>query len=263
MSFTGTLVVLTEDSGSSGWAPVVACVRAICHELIPSVAWQRVRVLPREDTPSDALRSVGANHWKGTNGAAYNDRITLVRYIANQLLGGPEDVRVVFFHVDGDRPWSAGPVEQCENAQKFDRLVRSHVRQIVDGKLRPLGRHSQVDELMMRLHLLVPTVAIESWLYQNTAAASAACRGRTCAGAHVAHYNAWRDDRTLLDDITGLKGRRDLHCLDDKDKGVLAQHLPATEMRRAGRSFARAVERVGEDGALLHMLIATGTPPPT
>ncbi len=261
MTFAGTLVVLTEDSGTSGWRPVVACVRAICDQLIAHVEWARVRLLPREDAPSDALRSIGANRWKGrgrNDPAIHNDRITLVRYIANQLLGAPDDLRFVFFHVDADRPWSAGPVEQCENAEKFDLLIRGAVRQVLRGALAKNRREDELDARMARLHLVVSAVAIESWLYQNTAAASTLCRGR-CGGRHVAQYDAWRDDRAQLDELLDLKNQtRHGHCLDDRDKAALAEALPAAEMRAAGRSFAHAVECAGDDGELLTMLIATG-----
>ena len=111
---------------------------------------------------------------------------------------------------------------------------------------------------MARLHLIVPAVAIESWLYQNTAVASALCRSR-CAGKHVPRYDAWRDDRARLDDLVDLKNQtRHGHCLDDRDKAALAEGLPAPAMRAAGRSFAHAIERSGEDGALLNLLVATG-----
>lgn len=261
MSAAGALVVLTEDAGTSGWAPVAACVRAICDQLVANIHWPRVRVLPRADASAQVLGAVGANRWKGGDGYSHSLRVQLVRYVVDKLLDRDGERRFVFFHVDADQPWSVGGLDRCEVVEKFDRLIRTPVKQQLLPALQKLGRAGELDDVMRRLHLLVPTVAIESWLYQNTAVASAACRGRPCAGAHVAHYDAWRDDRTLLDDITGLKGRRDLHCLDDKDKGALAQQLPAAEMRRAGRSFARAVELVGEDGALLHMLIATGAPP--
>lgn len=259
MTFAGTLVVLTEDSGTSGWRPVVACVRAICDQLIARIEWARIRVLPRDNAPSNALRAIGANRWKGRDAASHNDRVTLVRYIADQLLGAQGEVRFVFFHVDADRPWSAGPIEQCENAEKFDQLIRGAVRQVLRGALAKDRREGELDARMARLHLVVSAVAIESWLYQNTAVASALCQGR-CAGRHVAQYDAWCADRAQLDDLVDLKSQsRHGHCLDDRDKAALAEALPAAAMRATGRSFSYAVDRAGEDGALLTMLIATGT----
>ncbi len=258
MTFVGTLVVLTEDSGSSGWRPVVACVRALCDQLIANVAWDRVRVLPREEQAPEVRRAVGANRWKGLDPANRDDRITLVRYIANQLFGDATDPRVVFFHVDADRRWIDGPVEQCPNAQMFDRLVRNPVRQQLLGALTRRGRERELDARMARLHLLVPTVAIEAWLYQNTAVASDICQQR-CGGRHVPRYDGWRADRTQLDDLVDLKNQsRHGHCLDDRDKAALAVGLPAAEMRAAGRSFAQARDLAGEDGALLNLLVDSG-----
>jgi hypothetical protein len=41
-------VVLTEDSGASGWKPVVTLVRAICDQLVRGVRWDHIDVSPRE-----------------------------------------------------------------------------------------------------------------------------------------------------------------------------------------------------------------------
>lgn len=89
------------------------------------------------------------------------------------------------------------------------------------------------------------------------------CRSATAprAVAHHGTYRAWAHDRTSLDEIAQLKARRDLHCLDDRDKLALAQGLPHRAMYSAGRSFHAAVEAAVDDGARLHALIGCGPAP--
>jgi hypothetical protein len=256
-------VVLTEDSGASGWKPVVSLVRAICDQLVVGVRWDHIDVSPRDDADAQTLRALAGNQWKGSNGTAHGLRVRLAQYIANKLLVREGNARFVFFHVDADRVWSAGDPHDSENATKFERLVRTPVRVILLGALAKRGRSGELDALMARLHLVVPSYSIEAWLYQSTARAAELCESRRCRGAHVAIFQRWATDRTLLDDLSQPKDAKDergtdLHCLGDADKDALAQAFPAREVRAAQRSFARAVEAVGEDGALLHALIATG-----
>ncbi len=252
-----TLVVLTED-GASGWRPVMLCVRAICDLLVANVDWSRVRVLPREDGGRQVLDAAGAHRWDGRKAIGYNLRIELARYIANQLLAREGEARFVFFHVDADCRWSDGGPEASTNFKSFHDLMVVAVQGQLRAALQKHGRESELGALMERLHLVMPCWEIESWLYQNAERAIALCRERPCAGAHVDRYRAWAADRTLLDDVNDPKGRRELHCLDDRDKGVLAEGFPAAEVRRAERSFAYVVEAAARDGALLHALIATG-----
>ncbi len=252
------LVVLTEDAGASGWAPVARCVRAVCDLLIANIQWERVQVIPRSETPEAVLRAVGANRWKGTDGLGHSLRIQLARYIASELLARDGEARFVFFHIDADQRWSDGPLSASENVAKFDKLVRASVRQQLSARLQQIGRARELDALMGRLHTLVPCWCIESWLYQNTQRARSLCEARGCAATHHQHYAAWAADRALLDDVASPKDRRDLHCLTDSDKDALANGMPAMEMRAVGRSFSSAIDEVAEDGALLHGLIATG-----
>lgn len=254
MTVALTLVVLTEDSGASGWRPVVSCVRAICGSLIANIDWSRIGVLPREDQ-SDAVRhALAGNRWKGRDALSHSRRIDLVRYIANQLLAREGEARFVFFHVDADRRWSDGRPEACENGTKFRDLIARNVRIQLQGALEKMDRSSELDALVSRLHLVVPCTMIESWLYQSTTRAAELCRTRSCAGAHAAQYQAWESDRTLLDEVAQLKSRSDIHCLLDADKTTLAEALPVEAMRQVGRSFAATVDAVGEDGALLNAL---------
>lgn len=258
MSASAAFVVLTEDAGGSGWAPVAVCVRAMCDLLIDGIRWRAVRFLPREDASVEVLRAVGANRWKGADGIGHTLRIQLARYIANQLLAVDGEARFVFFHLDVDRRWSDGPIARAENVAKFDSLVRHAVRQQLSAGLERAGRLRDLDALMSRLHVLTPCWSIESWLYQNTWYATTACRERPCSGAHVAQYQAWSADRRLLDEVERPKDRQEMHCLRDHDKEGLARGLPAGAMRSTGQSFGASVDALGEDGALLHALIATG-----
>jgi hypothetical protein len=252
-----TLVVLTEDGGASGWAPVVTLVRALCNRLITGVRWQSVNVLPQADASADVLRAVAANRWKGTDGYGHNLRVQLTRYLASQLLAAPGAPRFVFFHVDADRRWADGGPEASENVAKFHKLIVHGVRMQLLAALTQRDRAGEIDALMARLHLVAPCWSIESWLYQGANRAASLCQARSCAGAHVEQYEEWAASRTKLDDLEHPKDRRDLHCLNDADKTTLADAFPAHDVHAAGRSFAYAVDAAANDGALLNALIAT------
>lgn len=263
MTRDATLVVLTEDTGTSGWQPVVACVKALCDCLVQGIDWSRLHILPRADAPEAVLHAVGANRWKHSGKDGHDGQLNLARYLADQLMGEPEVPRFVFFHVDADRRWGEAAPDALENVKQFDRLVRNKVRHHLAAALAKKGRATELDVCMARLHLLVPYSAVEAWLYQNTEVAQRLCAERTCAGTHNVQYRAWADDRTRLDTIAQLKSRRDLHCLDDRDKLALARGLPHRAMYAAGRSFYAAVEAAGDDGALLHALIGRRPAPAT
>nr|MBK7070650.1 hypothetical protein [Deltaproteobacteria bacterium] len=245
-------VVLTEDTGGSGWKPVVTCVHAMCDLLISGVDWRGVPTIPREDAGVDVLRSLGVKLWRGRGGLAHQSRVRLAQYLADQLLDGSGVPRFVFFHLDADLTWNQGGADASTNVRQFRDLLEPSIRFWLNSR-----RAVDLDSLMQRLHLVVPAYSIESWLYQSTARASELCRQRACGGAHVAQFEAWAADRTLLDDVHTPKDQRDLHCLQDADKASLASALPVEALYAAGRSFARAVDALADDGALLNALIAT------
>ena len=243
-------VVLTEDTGGSGWRPVAACVRALCDQLIRGVDWRGVQIVPREDASPEVLRSLGVKLWRGGDGRGHESRVRLARYIADQLIELRSAPRFVFFHLDADVTWKKGGPAASLAVAQFWSLMKAPILSV-------LTRNGHTDALIQRLHLVVPAYSIESWLYQSTACASDLCRQRPCAGAHVAQFEAWAADRTLLDDVHAPKDQRDLHCLQDADKPSLASALPVEAVYAAGRSFARSVDGLADDGALLNALIAT------
>lgn len=167
-------------------------------------------------------------------------------------LDGSGAPRFVFFHLDADLTWKQGGADASTNVWQFRARLEAPIRSWLISK-----GAADPDALMQRLHLVVPAYSIESWLYQSTARASEICRQRACGGAHVAQFEAWAADRTLLDDVHVPKDQRDLHCLQDVDKASLASALPSEALYAAGRSFARTVDALADDGALLNGLIAT------
>lgn len=264
MNHSARFVVLTEDGGASGWKPVEILVRAICDQLVRGIRWSKVEVLPRQDAGGTVLKAIAANRWKGADGTSHSLRVQLARYIADKLLVSDGAPRFVFFHVDADRTWSQGGPSGCENATKFEALVRTPVRTHLAFALQRRERIGELDALMARLHLVVPCYSIEAWLYQSVEVARARCLSRTCRGAHGATFDEWARDRTALDELSQPKDASDdrgvrLHCLKDADKEVLANAFPAGTVRAVGRSFSAAVDAVGDDGALLNALVATGS----
>ena len=139
----------------------------------------------------------------------------------------------VFFHVDGDVPWSrarAGTNHRKWHELVVDRVVR-HVR----------AKKSEAETLAARQRILLlgPHYSIEAWLYQNTVESTRACRDQHRA-AHVRTLEAHLADRAGLDEVMQPKAH---FCLQDRHNLALAEkRFPIEDVEAAGASFAASLD---------------------
>jgi hypothetical protein len=258
-----SLVILTEDSGKDGRATVEALAKRMLHLVVPGYGSHRVQIVPRDLREEEAMRG---NVWKtdGKNPQEYDRRVRLFRYIARQLsLPGT----FVLFHIDGDRPWNER--HTSENLEKFERLVRARLPQVVDrGRVNSAKAktHALADAEpppTMRLEhliLICPFRSIEAWLYQNMAVALDICH-REHQGAHSAELQAWEERREEIDE---LRAPEKSICLSKGFNLELATRgFPAQAAYDVRKSFAASVDRLSGCEALRSALELTRdwTPP--
>jgi hypothetical protein len=135
---------------------------------------------------------------------------------------------------------------------KFDAIVVARVRQMLSG--RPGSTAEDTEVRLQRLFPIVPFYSIEAWLYQHTAVAICLCRDKY-QGRDVGRFEAWRQDRTALDDVEKpketvcLKSSHNLECA--------GSGYPAQEVFDAGRSYTECVIRLRECTELRALLDAT------
>lgn len=206
------------------------------------------------------------NVWKtdGKNPQEYERRVRLLRYIVRQL-SLPDTF--VLFHIDGDRPWSER--DQSENVEKFERVVRARLPQVVDrgrassARARARAPADAEPPPVMRLeHLLLicPFRSIEAWLYQNVTVAMDICL-REHRGAHATTLQAWEERREEIDE---LPAPEESICLAKTFNLELATRaFPAQAAYDVRKSFAESVDRLSACPTLLRALGLTRdwTPP--
>lgn len=221
-----SVLVLTEDSGSSAYDTVHALAKQMLKLLVPSVQMHRIRFSPLED--AQARQAMHANLWKSRNTLDERARRQLVRSIITKLL---EDSGFVFYHIDGDCLWSEH--QSSENIREFERLMLQSIQAGLRDGLRKRGYpDSELQERLQRLRLLIPYYSIEAWLYQNTREARALCGCNRCA---LEFIDRWEQDRASLDEE--LRPKEKL-CFQDKHNAHLAKvGFPAEAVFKAGASF--------------------------
>lgn len=260
-----SLVILTEDSGEDGRATVEALAKRMLQLVVPGHGSHRVLFIPREPREEEAMRG---NVWKtdGKNPLEYERRVRLLKYIARQL-SLPDTF--VLFHIDGDRPWSER--HTSENVEKFDRLVRARLPQVVDrgransakarSRARPDSEAPPPPAMRLEhLILICPFRSIEAWLYQNVAMAVDICR-REHRGAHTAELQAWNGRREEIDELPAPETSI---CLAKGFNLELAtKGFPAQAAFDVKKSFAESVDRLSACEALCRALERTRswTPP--
>jgi hypothetical protein len=238
----GSLLVLTEDSAGDGHATIVAVVKRMLQLVVPDYQTHRIGFEPKDEAAQRAVQGTG---WKNANPKP--EMVTALRTIATKL--GRDD-GFVLFHIDGDRTWAERA--SSENEAKFQPMVVDRVRRILRG--RPGSTAADAEERLRRLLLVMPFYSIEAWLFQHTAVAIRVCREKY-QGRDVGRFEAWRQDRTKLDDETKpketvcLKSAHNLECA--------GAGYPAQEVFDAGRSYAACVLRLQQCAELTALLDAT------
>lgn len=238
-----TLLLLTEDSGRDAHATHEALVRSMLRLIAPRHNTSAIVI----DGATDDQRSVMRNNgWESRKPENESKRRSLLQSIATKLC--ESNLHIVFFHYDGDRPWSDH--ESYPRKTMFDERVILAIKHQFDHKnLSP----EQQERALSRLITIVPFYSVESWLYQNTPVAIGLCQ-RHHGGQHVATFAQWKADRGALDEEHKPK---DTACLSDKYNLALAtEHFPATAVDSAGKSFHAAVENLRRSPDLVGLLEA-------
>ena len=257
-----SLVILTEDSGKDGRATVEALAKRMLHLVVPGYGSHRVQIVPRDPREEEAMRG---NVWKtdGRNPQEYERRVRLLRYIVRQLSLADT---FVLFHIDGDRPWSER--HTSENVEKFERLLRARLPQVVDRgransamtKARALADAEPLPTMRLEhLILICPFRSIEAWLYQNITVAVDICR-REHLDAHSAELQAWEERREEIDELPAPEKSI---CLSKGFNLELATRgFPAQAAYDVKKSFAESVDRLSACEALRRALELTRNWPP-
>jgi hypothetical protein len=174
-----------------------------------------------EPATAEARAVAQANGWKNPR---RSDLVSFRQYIATKLV---QEHGFVFFHVDGDRAYRDRG--ESENAQKFESVIRKHVRIILEGpprQRRPRAKPvtplepAVIDRQLGKLILVMPFYSLEAWLFQNTEQAARYCPGApVCRHGCAEKLAAWSHDRSLLDEMHKPK---DELCFGDEHNTELA-----------------------------------------
>jgi hypothetical protein len=240
----GSLLILTEDGAATGHATIVEVVKRMLRLIVPDYQTHRLGFEPKDE---QAQRAVQGTRWKNETPKHYAELNLALRTIATKL--GRAD-GFVLFHIDGDRRWSDRA--SSENQPKFDTIVVDRVRKLLRG--RPGTTPEDAEIRLRRLLPILPFYSIEAWLFQHTEVAVGLCRDKY-QGRDVDKFEAWRQDRTALDDEDKPKEAvcfGSAHNLECAGSGY-----PAQDVFDSGRSYADCVVRLLECAELTALLEAT------
>lgn len=241
-------VLLFSEDGSGRSRDVLRFLfLRMCRLVAPGSQTQRIEF---EDGRRELAAIVQGAQWRSRSGKDHRRRVDLHQGIAIFLA---QDRHFVVFHVDGDTTWSNR--EASAIRRELETEIRRLVRQVIAASRNPTIA-SQAERLAGKLLEVIPHYSIEAWLYQNTAVALEICqRHHGCSDRE--RLESWQKDRSLLDEIeklpetTRLGRQHNLELAQD-----FTNHL-ATEVERAGKSFAATVIRLRNCRELVSELRAT------
>jgi hypothetical protein len=239
----GSLLVLTEDQGNDAHATVTEVVKRMLRLAVPGYQTHRLNFEPRDKEAQQAIRGA---RWKSTDARDQQALTELFRTITTRLLRGDG---FVFFHVDGDRPWSQR--ETSENVAKFTEIVRARVHQ---NMLYARRSPEEAERHLQRLFLIAPFYSIEAWAYQNTEVAVRLCNALH-QGRDVERFEAWKLDRAALDEVVNPKKETCLRAGHNLE--LVGAGYPADEVFNAERSYGQCVLDLLNSVELMELLEKT------
>jgi hypothetical protein len=216
-----SIALLSEDHERT-WRGLRAVVEKFLQRFEDDGFTPRVEILPAEP---NILPIVLANGWDAKK--RDGERLDLARYLARKV---SEPGGFVIFHFDGDQRWKDRALSTRPG--NFERLILLRVRQVL-AAVRPTPPPDEIDRRVQRIIPCVPFYSTESWIYQAAEQAMALCRSMH-AGAHLATFEAWRADRSQLDDVWMPK---DVCCLRDQQNHELGRHVPVWDVVQTGASL--------------------------
>ena len=158
----------------------------------------RTNVIEFRPAPAILRTALTANAWKSTSACTSRAVRDLVRTLATIIASEPDRTVAVFFHFDGDEPWSRAG--QSENTRKFEEMVASPILQLLNMQL-PLDEAKT--RVKQRLIQMVPFYSIEAWLFRNFAALGK----HVTRAADIRLVGEWRERPETLDEIVRIKER--------------------------------------------------------
>lgn len=252
MSFAASILVLSEDGGHR---VVRAFVRQVLRFVDPDHRPAGVDLEPEDEGAQEAIQG---NLYKGRTGEGHHKRVTIARTVATKILS---PTGYVFVHVDADRLWKKRRRDPSDNLRRFEEIrvaVAQHVEGVLARKIQDSRQRAAAKAAALsRLCVLSPYYSIESWLFQNTAAAKALCH-KHHRGRDVQKFEAWERDRTLLDDVDQPKKATCLGA--GKNLELATAPYPAQAVYEAGRSFTESMDRVRACTPLAAALMSTHAP---
>jgi hypothetical protein len=236
-----SVLILTEDSGRHAVDTIRELFsRAVVSLVHPGCETNKIRFEPGNES---AKRAMQGNMWRNRR-----HTVDVAQAVATKL--AEKEPGFVLFHTDSDCPW--GDRRETED-RRFTLLVASIKRLLLN---RFSGDSEEVDARLRNVLQLVPHYSVESWLYQNTAAAKALCQ-RNC-GNHVRQFETWEQNRTLLDEVSKPK---ESTCLGSRFNLQLAsERFPCQAVYEAGKSYAAWIVMLRECDALVGALAISDPP---
>jgi len=232
-----SILVLTEDSSSSAEATLEALSKKMVRLVDPCCKTQSsaIRFEPADDRAKSAAR---ANRWKSRQCRDQQASRALIRTITNHLLQ-QSPPGFVFFHFDGDRPWSERA--HSENLKRFGEVIEGPVLAALRFHCKQAERDLDESAPETKLIRIVPFYSIEAWLLQNTRAARRLLKKTGgCRQADSALLDAWKADPSLLDELSKPKEQI---CLGARfNKELASSAFPAKKVERVRKSFALVVD---------------------
>jgi hypothetical protein len=166
----------------------------------------------------------------------------------------------VFFHFDGDVPWSRK--KECRTREQFTKEILDQLALILREKTRtrPGLNDNEIQLCLSRLVCVVPYYSIEAWTYQNTERLVHICK-RYCGHKHAQHtkkYEPWLRNPNELDEVTKPK---DNCCLGGKyNHELVSTSFPWARLAAAKKSFADFVNELQRRPEVVSILAITGGP---
>jgi hypothetical protein len=261
-----SVLVLSEDSGEGAHDTLATLAKKMFLFIDPACQSHHIRFEP--PTSEGAKQALRGNLWKSQEPRDQPKRRDLIGYLATKLFEGPTSF--VFFHIDGDRAWSARGESgsESENVRKFKTFIEREVLQFVELRRKRLAEtRSQglAGEMpahtpdMQQLVLAVPYYSIEAWLFQNIELAKELCTNHPrCRGAHIPLLEGWARDRGSLDEV--LQPKEAICFRDGHNRELAGAGFPTEAVYDARKSFAETVDGLLECPMLLAALDATHRP---
>lgn len=231
-----SILLVSEDRAKDAIDTFRSIVKHMLRIISPSFEVQSNIFEPLADP--DSMYISRGHLWKSTKREDRAKQIDFMRELANKLAEGNSSF--VFYHLDGDRPWSESKSGLlCEHVGPFRDFIKKNIP-ILPARQSP---NNSIEKLISafdaRLVLIVPYYSIEAWLYQNFSTARKLCLLHH-RGEHLQQIADLQSSPASLDDI--VKPKESL-CLKSKHNRQLAEDsFPAFLTYELKTSFAAAVD---------------------